>query len=366
MVSPFHSEHPRARENNIDFLRVALATLVILSHAYQLVLGGGETKDPLFRVTGGQTSFGHVAVNCFFTLSGFLIAQSWFRAPRLCAFFKKRVLRIFPGYIAAMLFCGLVVVPIASGSLNLSLLPRQVGKTVVQSIILHPFSPIIPVFGSNPMPARVNASMWTIRIEFWCYALLALLGLTKILRTRFFWVVLGAAFVAYQAVTFHHFKEWPNALGYLWGPLAEWPRFLTYFWAGTLFFQLRSRIPFSTVLAAVCASVSVSAVLVPHALSMVMPWTGTYLLFFLAFHPRLRFEHFGKHGDFSYGMYLYAYPVQQLLVQSIGSAIGTTAHFFLTTLLTFPLAFLSWHLVEKYFLRFKRSGPAASLIPPKI
>src|SRR5215207_5054601 len=83
------------RLNNFDFLRFLLAALVILSHSYPLLWGNNE-REPLSLLTGGQLSFGEFAVNGFFILSGFLIAQSWENSRTVSSYFKKRFLRIYP------------------------------------------------------------------------------------------------------------------------------------------------------------------------------------------------------------------------------------------------------------------------------
>src|SRR5688500_730215 len=88
----------RFRQNNFDFLRLALAVLVILSHSYYLV-SGTEDSEPLMRASRGQIEMGALAVNFFFIISGFLITHSWFSAPRVRDYLKKRVLRIFPGFV---------------------------------------------------------------------------------------------------------------------------------------------------------------------------------------------------------------------------------------------------------------------------
>jgi len=145
--------------------------------------------------------------------------------------------------------------------------------------------------------------------------------------------------------------------------MEDWPRFVTYFLAGSLFFLLRTYIPFSPGLAVLALAIALVGCRFRHGMDLLMPFAGTYLIFFIAFNPQLPFANFGKRGDFSYGIYLYAFPVQQLLVQWTGNRLGVMAHFAAATCVTVVLAFLSWHLVEKHFLRMKpRSTPAASAV----
>src|SRR4051812_35296360 len=94
------------RRNNFDFLRFCFAVLVILSHSYPLT--GNTAAEPIGRITGGTVVFGSVAVEAFFVISGFLIAHSWLHSASAGQYLKKRILRIYPGYLVAMLISFLL------------------------------------------------------------------------------------------------------------------------------------------------------------------------------------------------------------------------------------------------------------------
>jgi peptidoglycan/LPS O-acetylase OafA/YrhL len=139
------------------------------------------------------------------------------------------------------------------------------------------------------------------------------------------------------------------------GVPAKWPEFLTYFFAGMVFATWRDRLPHSARWAAACAGVLVAAALAKPMMQFVLPVCGVYLLFWVALHPRLRFERFGRHGDFSYGIYLYGFPIQQLLIKWVGPAdVDPLMLFALSMPLSVLAGVLSWHGVEKWFVR--RSG----------
>ncbi len=97
-----------------------------------------------------------------------------------------------------------------------------------------------------------------------------------------------------------------------------------------------------------------------------LPICGSYILFYLAFTRRLRLQHFAKYGDFSYGLYLYAFPIQQLLVLYFGRHLNILTLFFSAFALAFCLAVMSWHLVEKPCLKFKRRSSRASSTRPEL
>jgi peptidoglycan/LPS O-acetylase OafA/YrhL len=94
-------------ENNIDLLRLVLAALVIFSHSYPLL----HVPEPVRLATRGQRSAGELAVDGFFILSGFLIARSWQSSRGLGDYLRRRVFRIYPGFLVAILFSGLIAAP---------------------------------------------------------------------------------------------------------------------------------------------------------------------------------------------------------------------------------------------------------------
>src|ERR1700722_18544978 len=93
--------------NSLNAIRLALALLVIFSHSYPL--SGTPSPDPLSFASHGQDSFGILAVNLFFLISGMLITSSWLRSKSMQDYLMKRFLRIYPGYIVAMLFSSFLI-----------------------------------------------------------------------------------------------------------------------------------------------------------------------------------------------------------------------------------------------------------------
>ncbi|MFT3785903.1 MAG: acyltransferase [Tepidisphaeraceae bacterium] len=166
------------RKNNIDFLRLALAVAVIVSHSF-LLIDATYNRDPIVRIFPQNRPLGWLAVDGFFILSGFLIAQSWERGRGVVDFFKKRACRIYPGFIVACLL-GTYAIPHLVGGPNAAAPP--VTKVAMEIARLR--GECQPdVFTMNPLPG-VNGSMWSIAFEWWCYVAVAVLGLTGLLRRR--------------------------------------------------------------------------------------------------------------------------------------------------------------------------------------
>jgi peptidoglycan/LPS O-acetylase OafA/YrhL len=337
------------RSNNFDFLRFALASLVIVSHSYA-ILDGTAQHELAFALSRGKTTFGVIAVNGFFVISGFLITQSWLRGKGLADYCKKRAIRILPAYYVAALFCAVVVGALASASPYRYLRALNFYYPLVDLAQFHTFWSH-HLFSTNPLPGELNGSLWTIRYELWCYFLVPILAALTLLRRR--WIIL-AMFICTFAfhITVTAAKVESSAFWIL-GTLQDWLRLLTYFLAGIVLFLFREKILIDHRLALACFIV-ILAVAPLGFIYAVLPVFGTYLLYYLAFGPGLKLQNFGGHGDFSYGIYLYAFPVQQLLVYYIGAHLAHWSLSALAFLISLALAFLSWHLVERRFLAMRR------------
>lgn len=363
------AEHAGLRRNNFDLLRWVLAALVIVSHSYPLT-SGHEHDEPLNVVTRGQLTFGALAVDWFFVISGFLITHSWLRAPRVGTFLRKRFLRIYPAYLVAVLLCVLVVIPLTAPQLEA---PAQVGWGLFTAYALLLRGVAYNSFVSNPNPA-VNGALWSILYECWCYIGVLLLGVTALLGRRRMVLAIFVASIA--ASVYFEVTRWrPGAgvLAYFLGSPRLWARMLPYFMSGMLLYLYRDRIPFGGALALAALMVLISAARLPYGIAVALPTAGTYLLLWLAFQPMVSLPNWARYGDFSYGLYLYGFPIQQLLVMAFKGRVGPWTVTALALPLTMIAAALSWHLVEKRFLRAKErrveqlastAAPAAERLPP--
>lgn len=338
------------RKNNFDALRMLLALLVLASHCYPLALGS-EEMEPIRRLTRGQLTGGGVAVDLFFVMSGFMIAGSMERSKSAGQFLMRRVTRIYPAFVMCMLLAFFVVAPLAHAVLLPGVLHR-VGDLLLQTMRLREFT-YSGAFAANPYPAQaINGAVWSIQYEFWCYLGVLLLGLSGLLSRR---MLLLVTFVAAIVVSVLFLTQgWVlggKFLGVLMGPPQFWARLLPYYLAGVVFYLFRERIPHSRGLAVMCAVLLVPMALWQVGVAALFPVVGTYLTFYLAFASWLPLHQAARFGDFSYGFYLYAFPIQQLVMQGMGHAVTPFALFAMATPLTLVAAVGSWYLVERRFLR---------------
>lgn len=341
------------RENLFIPIRLALALLVIYSHAYPLIYGDNQL-DPLMVLTGYHT-LGSFAVDMFLAISGFLVTASWDSSSSTWSFIRKRLLRIYPAFVVIMVVQAFVIAPLATPGPFSGYTLKQYGVIIAETADLvgygFPYGGLLTPFQGNPFPNEMNGSLWTVRYEFVCYVMLALGEGFK----RRKWLAWGLVVTA--AVYFSGWlPPWHKVLTAAVGSVEQWPRLLTFFLAGSLFFRLRDRIPHDYRIALVSLiGVGLTACCYPPALRLALPTGGLYLMLWIAYHPRLLFLPKWHTFDLSYGTYLYAFPTQQCIMMWLAPHFPMTPfkHFVVASLLTLPIAAASWFFIERPFLKLK-------------
>jgi peptidoglycan/LPS O-acetylase OafA/YrhL len=344
-------DYVKERDNNFNLIRIGAALAVLLTHSYPLALGGAA-GEPMREWLG--VTMGSIAVDLFFITSGFLISASLMRQPSLSAFIRARVLRIFPGLLV-MLLLTVFVLGAALSTLPLAayLASSQTHAYLAQCATLFMgVSYTLPgVFAANPYPLAVNGSLWTMPYEVRLYSLLAAIWL--VLRILPHWrplvfrvLMLLFTLASGVAVLQEHFQGNSD------DPTTQ---LFFMFFCGASFYCLRQYIvlshrQFGLCLVALClASVNRHAFFVTYLLTL------GWILCYLAYIPAGWIRRYNRIGDYSYGVYIYAFPVQQTIAAVLpGVTVGHMM--WLSALLTLPLAVLSWHGVEQRCLRFKREG----------
>lgn len=355
----FFIDRTESRQNNFDALRLLLALLVIFSHSYPLL---GKDNQELFGRLTRQTDGGQIAVDWFFVISGFLITASWQHSRSVWDYAARRCRRIYPGFVIALCVCAFVVGPIGADDAANYFHQHDIFAFIYRPLLFRQVISVQNVFSHQAQPGNLNGSLWTIRFELFCYVIVAIVGCCNLFRRR---ILLMGAFLASLAV----YRFWHGRLIIpYFDYLDDLPRFVTFFLAGAVFYLYRDRIPYSRWIAAV----SVLGILMScwHGFSFLFPLFGTYLLFYLAFNHSIRCYGAAKYGDFSYGTYLYAFPIQQMIVMKFGSVLGPLTLFLVAAPATLAVAVLSWHLVENPFLRRTRTkvrletGQPSSVVVP--
>lgn len=338
---------PVSYDNNFRIIRHVAASAVIFSHAFVLVDGVDNlVNEPLEGLTG--VSFAELAVNIFFVASGYLVTQSILSRGSLVTYLISRGLRIYPALIAVVFLTALVLGPLVT---SLSISEYFTTKSVYAYIFydasaLQPFKmrfELPGVFTTNPYPNAVNASLWTLPWEIWMYLVLAGLFVLRLLRGAWLMVFWLLVMACHAAAMFDIIE-----LG-VHGEIAL--RFLAYFFSGALFYKYQKLLPLT-----LSRQIAMTAIFTVFTFGVqnatLLPLFVAHTTLFLAFYRPIVVRRLSKGADISYGIYLYAYPVQQALVMFLGPHDP-----YLNTLLSFiitaPLAALSWYYVEKPALALK-------------
>ncbi len=344
VASPTAWQLSRHVPNNFDFFRFVFASLVIYSHCYPLLYGEntGYATEALVLFSHGQHTFAGLAVDAFFCISGFLITHSWLRNEDFWTFFFNRCLRILPGFLVNAVLCIFVFMPLVT-SAGFHSLSWTKAWADLSNVAVFDFNQNIS--SAYTQFDKINGSLWTIPREFRCYILIALLGVLRLLKRSGF-----AVFALFGLCYLSFFLKTDNS----------YARQFCFFLAGASFYYLRSRLVYSPIVAAACAALLIGACLLGRYLNILLPFAGTYLLLYGCFNPKLRVSGWAKYGDFSYGIYLYAFPIQQLIQVRLAHNLNPYAFFLMAFALVLPFAYLSWRFVEKPVLEMKPSPERAS------
>jgi peptidoglycan/LPS O-acetylase OafA/YrhL len=297
-----------------------------------------------------ELNFGALGVACFFVISGFLVTQSWLARERVVPFVAARVLRIYPALIGAVALT--LALAWMSGALGLGAFladPQTIDYIAHVTPAWDMRHQLPGAFAGNPIPHDVNGSLWTLPIELRLYVAVLIAGMVGLLVRRAVWF----------AVLWLLFAWW------LWRPVGLPPPpfdkvtgdLVLLFALGSLACVWRTAIPVSLALA---AAALLLVIVNPADMTRGVLFAPllAYIVLVAAYHPRLAWPAFNRAGDYSYGVYVYSFPIQQTLVQRI-PGIEPASLFALAMALTLVAAALSWHFLEKPALGLKsRFGPA--------
>lgn len=334
------------RDNNINLIRFVAAGLVLFAHSF-IVVAADRHTGPLVQSTGHD--LGYHAVDIFFTASGLLIAQSWNNNPSLIHYGSGRLLRLWPALFICALFVTFVAGPVVTilslngyfhSPLTYKYLPHVMNLVQVAS-------PLPGVYTTLPGNTEIDGPLWTLKYEVICYIGLAAFGYVGGFRSvkRFLtWTlpIIVLLFVFSTMPVAHDVSR----------PYMHLIRFGFCFGLGVGAFVLADRMPLTLWIVAALGAIAVAARYTEFYYAAL--WTFTaYTTLWFAYVPRTFLLGFNKLGDYSYGIYIYAYPIQQMFVSREGrmSAWALFALAFPTVLL---FAFLSWHFIEKPSLASKR------------
>ncbi len=346
-----------------DFLRVALAISIVFAHSFQVNSGLPNLRSghPAWFLVVSQ-------VPMFFALSGFLVTGSALRLT-LRDFILNRGLRIVPALAMEIFIAAIVLGPILSVLPAREYFSGHEFRMYFFNIIGFPKFLLPGLFRSNPLSGIVNGSLWTIPFEIGCYVIMSIFIYFGIVRSKkrvtiavvtifMLVIVLGAI------MTQPWFEDLSTTPRLLWAVVLNYANPLNtnlylYFTAGIMAYVFRYHIPFNHMIAIACA---VAIVLITVIGSSNLQ-SGIYEFLFV---PIITYMtvYIGmleippmpiyKHGDYSYGIYLYGFPLQQSIILLHGGRMNVMLHFAISLVLVTAMAMMSWHVVEKPTLRLRK------------
>ena len=341
------------RTNNFDGIRIIAASMVIYGHAYALTKTSGT---PVIWQSGIHS----LAIEIFFAISGYLVVKSFTYDPNFGRFLAKRALRIFPGLIVVTVIAACVLGPLIT-TLSLSdYFANPLFESYFKSITLKIHYSLPGVFENNIYPNAVNGSLWSLPVEFFMYLSVMLVGagsLVALRKHRIGFEVLWTVFTLGLIVAFIgviQMKVWDLSVSffkffYVPHALAVAPFFGV---GGMIFIAER----YTTRQIPVVVLIAVAVLLQVYQSPMLKILAFIFIPIIIirvgqASWPVLR--DLGRWGDLSYGTYLYGFPAGQVLAMYYLTTLPLFAHIVLALLISYVLAFGSWHLVEKRALRLK-------------
>lgn len=337
------SDKTSGRDNNLNLIRAIAATAVLVSHAYPIALGP-EAYQPLQVLTG--YTLGTLSVYAFFVISGFLISMSFMRSSSWLSFLIARVLRLVPGLFVSLLAVGFVLAPIVTTLSTGSYFSNLETYTfIIRNMLLLPLQYYLPgVFDNQPYTAVVG-SIWTLFYEVFCYVGVFVVGVAGLLRSRL-WMSLG--FVAYLGFWF--FIEVNGAPHPRINSLQE---LSLPFAIGMAFFIWQDKLPLS-LMGVLILSVIAWAVRETVFYELMLTLALSYGVFWVGYIPAGILRAYNQVGDYSYGIYIYAFPLQGFAVWLMGGDVQSPL---MNMAISFPLTLIcsiaSWHLIENPALNAK-------------
>jgi peptidoglycan/LPS O-acetylase OafA/YrhL len=339
--------HNERFRNNYDFLRLFAACSIIFYHSFSLLDKVGS--EPLVQFTKGRLNFSFIGLSIFFCISGFLIAKSAVRSPGVINYLWKRLLRIQPLLIVTCILTVLICVFFT----NLTAKDYFLNKNTWSY-----FRNIMPVFGlqftlpgvfaHNIGESGVNGSLWTLILEERLYILMCIVFLLRKKNSSYFILFIAVLNLFYLCNRFFFDGE-----------------MVPYFMSSPFFYSLlflnSAALYFFKIDFSGSLFFFISFSFIAFAISVLFP--SLNFLYFFSIPVLVNSvaqikgitNRAGKYGDFTYGVYVFSFPVQQMFIATDMADQNPYRLFFYTLVIVFPMAILSWNLVERKFLGLKKS-----------
>jgi peptidoglycan/LPS O-acetylase OafA/YrhL len=326
-----------SRENNFKLIRLILSISVILTHCFW-VFDGGVKNDPLLK--HWHMALGDLAVILFFIISGFLISKSYLENEDVIYFIKSRILRIYPAVIIITVLTAIMGFFLVEVSFSDYFFSKEIFNYLYKNclLIFDVRNQIgFNIFQFNPLGGQINPPLWTLTWELKLYlTILLIFSFSKLFHNRTYFNILFLI----MTFVFFFFSDIIGRGGY----------FPIYFYTGVFFYMNRKDIPlnkfyfFSSILLLYFINNTVLE-------RLFLPLVFSYLILFSAYFQAEILLKFNDFGDYSFGLYVFSFPIQQMLVHF--KIPSLTLLFVVSLFISFLFAYISYYFIESKALRLK-------------
>lgn len=334
------SDVDSSRSNNFNVIRFVAAIMVIYGHM-SAIMG-----LPVFNIYNQAVST--IGVKIFFIISGYLITKSFLKDSNFFRYMVRRCFRIFPGLIAVVLFAIFIVGPKMTQLSITDYFTNPYTWQYLKNIILYPIYSLPGVFAGYTYPNAINGSLWSLPVEFAMYLILPLL-VVFFKKIKFLKQGIFVTAVLFLIIDYIHIAYFNSARIVVWGNnLPDWLSLIPFFFIGSFMsfkeFKRFFNLQLATALLVCGSLISLNYAKAEVLLAIVLP----YFVLSFALCEKPLFANWFSKCDFSYGLYLYGFIVQQILFAilkpyNLSLNIMTCVCFAVTLL----LAIISWYFVEK-------------------
>ena len=320
-----------------ELYRALAVLMVVLGHF------SSSSEDLPTTVKTIITSIAHFGVPLFFIISGFLITLSYVKKENIRIFLRHRIIRIYPAFSINLLFITLIIGPLVSVNIHDFFDNINYFKLLRSFINLYIANDALNIFQNIPWPNAVNGSLWTLQFEIMCYGMIGFLGLFGFLKPRIILFLFVVFYCFYIAIEYFGYQGFHIILN---GMFNSTPRLFVYFLIGSIFYFYNDKLFFNwiTIMLSLILLIVTNELLI---LKSYLVFFWAYIGFYFIFNKKIKLHNFSKYGDFSYGMYIYAFPIQQAIMYLFRDYnIDFVIFTFLSFVITLILSILSWKLIE--------------------
>jgi peptidoglycan/LPS O-acetylase OafA/YrhL len=319
--------------NNFDLIRILAALMVLFFHSFYLFKNSGHPIPGTTLLK--DNSIGGLAVYVFFFLSGMFITSSFINSKKYTDFILLRVFRIWPALLVCVIFSVFIVGPAVSKySLHDYYYSRGTWDYLVHNILLYHLRFTLPgVFENNFYPNAVNGSIWTLPVELLCYCMVFILGICGMFKSKTASILVNGVLFLIYAFNIDSIGNYLNT---------PFPFFIV----GSICYLFRRYLIIDykiAILLLVIYIIFYKSIFLFMALLYGVLVAGSS-----DFAKKIKLP-----GDYSYGIYVYAFVVQQIIAYYLPD-ISSYQSLLLTVPFTIGLASLSWHFVEYPLMRFAK------------